>query len=87
MTDRRIIIEELGKPALVSGGGAFAGGANSSRFDLQDALLAGGIALGEVAAWVIWWPAALILGCLFCFGFAYMIEIAKSKEKRGNPKP
>jgi len=60
----------------------------SVSLDLQDYLVITGVMAGESAAVCIWWPAALILACLFSFGFAYMIEIAKAKEaKLGNPRP
>lgn len=75
-TSRTIIIEEVGKPI------AAPKQPSPRRFDLQDALIAVGILTGETAALVIWWPAALILACLFCFGFAYMIEIARAKEQK-----
>ena len=76
MNERRIIIEENGKPVPVKKP------EKPSEVDLQDRLLVAGILLGEVAALVIWWPSALILGCLFCFGFAYLIEQAKAKEAK-----
>jgi hypothetical protein len=50
--------------------------------DLQDILIVAGIVCAEAAAAVIWWPAALILAALFCFGFAYLIEVARAKEKK-----
>ena len=76
MSERRIIIEEVGKPALPPPPPP------PSGLDLQDGLILGGIAAGETAALVIWWPAALILACLFCFGFAWLIELEKKKLKR-----
>lgn len=71
MTPRRIVIEEHGSQS------APAPKPSDPRFDLQDALLLGGVLLLETAAFVIWWPAALILGGLFSLGFALLIEKAK----------
>lgn len=45
-------------------------------------MLALGIASAEAAAYVIWWPAALILLSLFCFASVYLIEL----EKKRTPK-
>jgi hypothetical protein len=53
-----------------------------NRLDLQDGLIVAGIVSGEVAAAVIWWPAALILLCVFCLLFAHLIE--KSKQGAGS---
>jgi hypothetical protein len=51
------------------------------KLDLQDWLIISGVFSGEGAAAVIWWPAALILACLFSFGFAYLIEKSKKTVK------
>lgn len=79
MTERKIIIEEVGKPTAPPE-------PKPSRYDLQDYLVMTGIVSGEVAAVVIWWPAAFILASLFSFGFAYLIERSNKKPKanRGN---
>jgi hypothetical protein len=50
-------------------------------FDLQDALLAAGIAFAEIACLLIWWPSALILAAVFCLGFALLIERSKKKKR------
>lgn len=74
--NRRIVIEEEGgKPEPSRDDPA------APALDLQDALILTGVACGELAAAVIWWPSALILAFVFCFVFAYLIERAKSKEK------
>lgn len=78
---RRIIIEDAGggpdtPPAAAD---------NGAVFDLQDTLLLGGLVFSELGAAVIWWPAALLLAAIYCFGFAWMIERAKSKN--GPPQP
>lgn len=76
MSERRIIIEEVGRPLPPPPPPA------PSPYDLQDGLVLAGIVFGEIAAIVIWWPAALILACLFSFGFAWLIELEKKKLKR-----
>jgi hypothetical protein len=52
---------------------------------LQLCLLGAGVLFSEVAAVVIWWPAALVLAALFCFGFSVLIaratRIKSPKEK------
>ena len=69
----RIVIEEQGcpKPTLMQ---------VPAGIDLQDCLLVLGIASGETACAVIWWPSSLILACLFCFTFAWLIERAKKAK-------
>jgi hypothetical protein len=69
---RRVFIEDETNPELR--GQRAAATDDRPRVDLQDFLLIGGIGFLEVSAWVIWWPSALILAGLFCFGFAYLIE-------------
>ena len=76
----RIRIVEEGRPAAPPAPPV------PSRVDLQDILIVTGILSGEAAAIVIWWPAALILLCLFSFGFAYLIQLAAAKDQRGNPR-
>jgi hypothetical protein len=49
-------------------------------FDLQDGLILAGVAFAELAAALIWWKAAIILAAIFCLGFAWLIERAKSKN-------
>lgn len=56
--------------------------ARLKELDAEDAMLALGIASAEAAAYVIWWPAALILLSLFCFASVYLIEL----EKKRTPK-
>jgi hypothetical protein len=56
--------------------------ATDAHFDLQDALLAAGVIFLEIAAVVIWWPGALILGGAFSFAFVWMIEIDRAKRER-----
>lgn len=76
----RLVIEEQGAPAPEK--------EPAPGFDLQDALLLVGILLLEIAALVIWWPAALILGGSFALGFAWLIERSKSltiRKTHGNP--
>ena len=75
MLPRKITVEEVGRPEPVTV-------PTPQRFDLQDALLTGGIVLSELAAAVIWWPAALILGSAFCFLFAFLIERVGSSRAR-----
>jgi hypothetical protein len=63
----------------------------SPRIDLQDVLIVTGIISGEIAALVIWWPAALILLCCLSFAFAWLIQRANSnglndKTHRGNTR-
>jgi hypothetical protein len=75
MNDDQIVIEDvthgrLPKPAPAD-----------PRFDLQDFLLAAGIAFAEAAALVTWWPAALIIAAAFCLGFTLLIEIEKRRER------
>jgi hypothetical protein len=71
-----IIIEEQGRPQP-------APPRVESRMDLQDYLLIAGVVFAEAAALVIWWPAALILAAMLCFGFALLIEKSKSRKKAG----
>lgn len=52
------------------------------QMDLQDWLLIGGVVFLEGAAWIIWHPAALILAGCFCFGFAWLIEIANNGNRK-----
>lgn len=75
MTERKIIIEEVGKPPVAEI-------PQPNGWDLQDGLICLGITCGEAAAWVIWWPAALILAAVFAFVFAYLIEISRSKAEK-----
>lgn len=56
--------------------------AGEPHLDLQDGMVLVGIVCGEAAALVIWWPAALILASLLGFGFAYLIERVKAKERK-----
>lgn len=56
------------------------------RIDLQDCLIVAGIVSGEAAAIAIWWPAALILACLFSFGFAFLIALGKAEIARREKK-
>lgn len=49
-------------------------------WDLQDGLLVCGFCCLEGGVAAIYWPAALILAGLLCFGFAYSIEKLKAKE-------
>lgn len=72
-----IRIEELGKASPVASTGE-----RRSGFDLQDALLINGVLCGEIAAAIIWWPAAFILASLFSLGFAYLIEKSRMKDKQ-----
>jgi hypothetical protein len=73
MSEQKIVIQELGKPAEP-------GPKVDLGLDLQDVLILIGVASGEVAAFIVWPPASLILLCLFCFGFLYLIEKAAAKE-------
>ena len=73
MSEGRIVIEEQGRPAPPVKA--------PESWDLQDGLLIAGIVFAEAAALVIWWPSALILAALFCFGFAYLLAHG-SKAKR-----
>jgi hypothetical protein len=68
-----IVIEEQGRPAPAVQA--------PESWDLQDGLLIAGIVFAESGALVIWWPSALILAALFCFGFAYLLARG-SKAKR-----
>ena len=68
-----LIIEEQGRPVPAVQA--------PESLDLQDVLLIAGIAFAESGALVIWWPSALILAALFCFGFAYLLARG-SKAKR-----
>jgi len=52
------------------------------RIDLQDCLLLGGFACFETGVALISRPWALILAGLICFGFALLIERAKSAETK-----
>lgn len=73
MLPDRIVIEEQGRPQPRSV-------PVPSGIDLQDYLLIGGIVTGEGACAVIWWPSALILACMFCFTFAWLIERSKKAK-------
>ncbi len=55
--------------------------AETKRLDLQDALLVVGFLGLESGVAAIYWPAALILGGVICFSFAYLIERAKGTRK------
>lgn len=71
-----VVIVEHGNPAPV------APPSPDASFDIQDWLIGIGITSGECAAVAIWWPSALILAMVFCFGFAWLIERSKVSEKR-----
>lgn len=75
MDARRIVIEEDG-----AAGKQTAAPPVPPGWDLQDWLVILGIAFWEIAAGVIWWPAALLLAGAFCLGFSWMIERAKAKD-------
>jgi hypothetical protein len=68
-----LVIEEQGRPAPAVQA--------LESWDLQDGLLIAGMVFAESGALVIWWPSALILAALFCFGFAYLLARG-SKAKR-----
>jgi hypothetical protein len=70
-----IIIKEVGVPAQPKPL------STEKSVDIQDILILLGVATGETAAAVIWWPASLILACLLSFAFAWMIERSKVKQR------
>ena len=49
------------------------------KIDVQDVLLLAGFCGVETGIGFIYWPAALIIGGLICFGFAYLIHCCKQK--------
>ncbi len=74
--ERRIIIEEVGKPQPAPAPPP------EAKYDRQDQLLIAGIVLAEIAAYLISIVFALFLAALFCFAFVFLIEYARAKEAK-----
>lgn len=82
---RRIVIEDADTSGRVKLAPA---PSPPGGLDLQDWMMLCGLAFWEVAALVIWWPAALLLAGCFCLGFSVLIERSKAKTaKNGDSNP